>query len=32
MTTLLLISFLLFAAYIIAATLKLGEMPERFVK
>ena len=32
MTTLLVISFLLFAAYIIAATLKLGEMPERFVK
>jgi len=32
MTTLLLISFVLFAAYIIAATLKLGEMPERFVK
>jgi hypothetical protein len=32
MTTLLLISFLLFAAYIITATLKLGEMPERFVK
>ena len=31
MTTLLLISFVLFAAYIIAATLKLGEMPERFV-
>ena len=32
MTTLLLISFLLFAAYIVAATLKLGEMPERFEK
>ena len=32
MTTLLLISFLLFAAYIVVATLKLGEMPERFVK
>ena len=32
MTTLLLISFVLFAAYIVAATLKLGEMPERFVK
>lgn len=32
MTTLLVFSFLLFAAYIIAATLKLGEMPERFVK
>ena len=32
MTTLLLISFVLFAAYIIAATLKLGEMPERFAK
>ena len=32
MTTLLLISFVLFAAYISAATLKLGEMPERFVK
>lgn len=31
MTTLLLISFLLFAAYIVAATLKIGEMPERFV-
>ena len=32
MTTLLLISFVLFAAYIVVATLKLGEMPERFVK
>ena len=32
MTTLLLISFVLFAAYIVAATIKLGEMPERFVK
>ena len=32
MTTLLLISFVLFAAYITAATVKLGEMPERFVK
>ena len=32
MTTLLLISFLLFAAYIVVATIKLGEMPERFVK
>ena len=31
MTTLLLISFVLLAAYLIAATLKLGEMPERFV-
>ena len=32
MVTLLVISIVLFAAYIIAATLKLGEMPERFVK
>ena len=32
MTTLLLISFLLFAAYIVVATLNLGDMPERFVK
>ena len=32
MTNLLLISFLLFAAYIVVATLKLVEMPERFVK
>ena len=32
MTILLLISFLLFAAYIVVATIKLGEMPERFVK
>ena len=32
MTTLLLISFVLFAAYIVVATIKLGEMPERFVK
>jgi len=31
MTTLLLISFVLFAAYIVAATLNLGRMPERFV-
>ena len=31
MTTLLLISFLLFAAYIVVATLKLGTMLERFV-
>ena len=32
MTTLLLISFVLFAAYIVVTTVKLGEMPERFVK
>ena len=32
MVTLLVISIVLFAAYIVAATLKLGEMPERFVK
>ena len=32
MTTLLVISIVLFAAYIIAATVKLGEMPEQFVK
>ena len=32
MTTLLLISFVLFAAYIVVATIKLGEMPELFVK
>ena len=31
MTTLLLISFVLFAAYIVAATLNLGKMPELFV-
>ncbi len=30
MVTLLVISIVLFAAYIVAATLKLGEMPERF--
>ena len=32
MTTLLLISFVLFAAYIVVTTVKLGEMPEQFVK
>lgn len=32
MVTLLVISIVLFAAYIVAATLKLGEMPERFVE
>ena len=32
MVTLLVISIVLFAAYIIAATVKLGEMPEQFVK
>jgi hypothetical protein len=31
MVTLLVISIVLFAAYIVVATLKLGEMPERFV-
>ena len=31
MTTLLLISFVLLAAYIVVATMKLGGMPERFV-
>ena len=31
MTTLLLISFLLFAAYIVVATMQLGKMPELFV-
>lgn len=31
MTTLLLISFVLFAAYIVVATMQLGKMPELFV-
>ena len=32
MVTLLVISIVLFAAYIVTATIKLGEMPKRFVK
>ena len=32
MVTLLVISIVLFASYIVVATTKLGEMPERFVK